>query len=85
MPRWQNLKRSVLYPEPAEAVQLYCTLRFRGVYLYYAAAEIQDERVGAAATIMYRMTTSTVKQQSIAEISTCSLVTAELTAILYAL
>jgi ribonuclease HI len=46
---------------------------------------MQDERVGAAATIMYRMTTGTVKQQAMAETSTCSLVSAELTATLYAL
>jgi ribonuclease HI len=85
MPPWQTLKGSVLYLEPAEAVQLCRSLRFRGAYLYYAAAEMQDERVGAAATIKYRMTTGTVKQQAIAETSTCSLVNAELTAILYAL
>lgn len=46
---------------------------------------MQDERVSAAATINYRMTTGTVKQQAMAETSTCSLVSAELTAILYVL
>jgi ribonuclease HI len=75
----------VLYLEPAEAVQLCRSLRFRGTYLYHAAAEIQDKQVGAAAIIKYRMTTGTVKQQAIAETSTCSLTGAELTAILYAL
>ena len=53
--------------------------------MYYAAAEIQDERVGAAATIKYQMTTGIVKQQAIAETQTCSLISAELKAILYAL
>jgi ribonuclease HI len=66
-------------------VQLCRFLRFRVAYLYYAAAEMQDERVGAAATIKYRMMTGTVEQQAITETSTCSLVTAELTSILYAL
>jgi ribonuclease HI len=41
--------------------------------------------ISIIATIKYRMTTCTVKQQAIAETSTCSLVTAELTAMLYAL
>ncbi|KAL1581903.1 hypothetical protein WHR41_09480 [Cladosporium halotolerans] len=85
MPPWQTLKGSVLYIEPDEAIQLCRSLRFRGAYLYYAAAEIQDEQIGAAAIIKYRMTTGAVKQQAIAETSTCSLVSAELTAILYAL
>jgi ribonuclease HI len=85
MPPWQTLKESVLYLEPDEAVQLCRSLRFRGAYLYYAAAETQDEQIGAAATIKYRMTTGTVKQQAMAETLTCSPVSAELTAILYAL
>ena len=85
MPPWQSLKGSVLYLKPNEAVQLCRSLRFRGAYLYYAAAETQDERVGAAATIKYRMTTGIVKQQAIAETQTCSLVSAELKAILYTL
>jgi ribonuclease HI len=84
-PPWQTLKGSVLYLKPGEAVQLCRSLRFRGAYLYYAAAEIQDERVAAAATIKYRMTTGIVKQQAIAETQTCSLASAELKAILYAL
>jgi ribonuclease HI len=85
MPLWQTLKGLVLYLKHDEAVQICRSLRFRGAYLYYAAAEIQDERVGAAATIKYRMTTGIVKQQAIAETQTCSLVSAELKAILYAL
>ena len=85
MPPWQTLKDSVLYLEPNEAIQLCRSLRFRGAYLYYAAAETQDEHIGAAAIIKYRMTTGTVKQQAIAEASTCSSVNAELTAILYAI
>jgi ribonuclease HI len=75
----------VLYLEADEAVQLCRSLRFRGAYLYYTAAETQDEQIGAAATIKYRMTTGTVKQQAMAEALTCSPVSAELTAILYAL
>ena len=47
-PPWQTLKGSMLYPEPVGAVQLCRSLRFRGAYLYYAAAEIQEEQVGAA-------------------------------------
>jgi hypothetical protein len=43
MPPWQTLKGSVLHIEPNEAIQLCRSLRFRGAYLYYAAAEIQDE------------------------------------------
>jgi len=85
MPPWQTLKGSVLYLKPAEAVQLRRSLRFRGAYLYYAAAEMQDERVGAAATVKYLITSGTVKQQMIAETFTCSVVTAELTAMMYAL
>jgi ribonuclease HI len=84
-PPWQTLKDSVLYLEPDGAVQLCRSLRFRGVYLYYAAAETENEQIGAAATIKYRMTTGTVKQQAIAKTQTCSRVSAELTAILYAL
>jgi hypothetical protein len=74
MPPWQTLKESAFYLRPDEAVQLYRSLRFRGAYLYYAAAEIQDERVSAAATIKYRMMTGIVKQQAIASTQTCSLV-----------
>jgi ribonuclease HI len=85
MPPWQTLKESVLYLKPDEAVQLCRSLRFRGAYLYYAAAETGGEQIGAAATIKYRMTTGTVKQQAVAETKTCSLISAELTAILYAL
>ena len=70
--------------EPDEAVQLCRSLRFRGAYLYYAAAEVQDEQIGAATTIKYRMTTGRVKQRAIAETSMCSPVDAKLTAILYA-
>ncbi len=66
-------------------MQLCRSLRFRGAYLYYAAAQTQDEQIGAAAIIKYRMSTGTVKQQAMAEASTCSLASAELTAILYAL
>lgn len=82
---WQSLKGPVLYVEPGEAVQQCCSLRFRGAYLYYAAAQTQDEQFGASAIIKYRMTTGTIKQKAIAEVSTCSLVSAELTVILYAL
>ena len=71
--------------EPEDAVQLCRSLRFRGAYLYYAAAETQDELIGAAAIVKYRGTTGTVKQQAMAECSTCSLIGAELTATLYAL
>jgi hypothetical protein len=85
MPPWQTLKESVLYLEADEAVQLCRSLRFRGAYLYYAAAETRDEQFGAAAIIKYRMTTGTVKQQAMAETLTCSPVSAELTAMLYAL
>ena len=85
MPPWQTLKGSVLYLKADEAVQLCRSLRIRGAYLYYAAAETQDEQIGAAATIKYRMTTGMVKQQAIADTQTCSLISAELTAILYAL
>lgn len=85
MPPWQTLQESVIYLDPGEAVQLCRSLRFRGAYLYYAAAETQNESTGAAAIIKYRMTTGTVKQQAIAEASTCSLISAELTGILYAL
>jgi ribonuclease HI len=74
-----------MYLEPAEAVQLCRSLRFRGAYLYYAAAATQDGQYDAAAIIKYRMTTGTVKQQAIAETSTCSPVSAELTAIRYAI
>jgi ribonuclease HI len=49
------------------------------------AVKIQDEQVGAAAILKYRMITGTVKQQAMSEISTCSLASAELTAIFYAL
>jgi ribonuclease HI len=84
-PLRQTLKGSVLLIERNEAVQLCRSLHFRGTYLYHAAAEIQDEQVGAAAIIKYRMTTGTVKQQAIAETSTCSLASAELTAIPYTL
>jgi hypothetical protein len=75
----------VLYLKPDEAVQLCRSLRFRGAVLCYTAVKIQDEQVDAAAIIKYRMLTGTVKQQGIAETSTCSLVSAELTVILYAL
>ncbi|GAB7336447.1 hypothetical protein MBLNU13_g09741t1 [Cladosporium sp. NU13] len=85
MPPWQTLKESVLYLEPDEAVQLCRSLRFRGAYLYYAAAETQDELRGAATIIKYHMTTGTLKQQAMAETLMCSPVSAELTAILYAL
>jgi ribonuclease HI len=85
MPPWQTLKALVLYLKPDKAVQLCRSLRFRGAYLYYAAAATQDGQHGAAATIKCRMTTGTVKQQAMAETSTCSPVSAELTAILYAL
>jgi hypothetical protein len=64
MPPWQALQGSVLYLEPTETVQLCRSHRFRGAYLYYAAAEIQDERVGAAAIIKYRTTTGTLKQRA---------------------
>ena len=64
-------------------MQLCRSLRFRGAYLYYAATETQEEQIGAAAVIKYWMTTSTVKQRAIAEASSSSLVSAELTAILY--
>jgi ribonuclease HI len=84
MPPWQTLKESVMYLEPNEAIQLCRSLRFRGAYLYYAAAETQDEQLGAAAIIKYRMTTGTAKQQAIVEALTCSPVNVELTAILYA-
>lgn len=57
----------------------------RGAYLYYAAAKTQNQQIGAATTIKYRMTTGTVKQQATAETSTCSPVSAELTAIPYVL
>lgn len=82
---WQSLTGSVTYLEPAEAVQLCRSLRFRGAYLYYAAAATQDGQCGAAATIKYRMTNGTVNRQAMAETSTCSPVSAELTAILYAI
>jgi hypothetical protein len=72
-----------MYLEPAEAVSLCRSLRFRGAYLYYATAAKQDGQYGAAAIVKYRMTTGTVKQQAIAETSTCSQVSAELTAIRY--
>lgn len=84
-PPWQTLKGSVMCLEPAEAVQLCRSLRFRGAYLYYAAAATQDGRCGAAVTIKYRMTTGMVQQQAIAETSTCSPVSAELTAVRYAI
>jgi hypothetical protein len=54
MPPWQTLKESVLYQKPEDAVQLCRSLRFRGAYLYYAAAETGGEQIGAAATIKYR-------------------------------
>lgn len=85
MPPWQTLKGSVIFMDPAEAVQLCRSLRFRGAYLYYAASERQDEQVVAAAIIKYRMTTGMVKQQAMAKAFTCSAISAELTAILYAL
>lgn len=85
MPPWQMLRESVMYPKPEEAVQLCRSRRFRGVYLYYAAAEAEGEQIGAAATIKYRMTTGTVKQQAIADTQTCLLVSSGLNAILYAL
>lgn len=53
--------------------------------LHDAAAETEGEQLGAAATIKYKMTTGTVKQQAIAETPECSLISAELTTILYAL
>ena len=85
MPPWQTLKELVLYLEPKDAVQRCQSLRFRGAYLYYAAAETRDEQVAAADIIKYRMTTDTVKRQAIPETSRCSLVSAELNAILYAI
>jgi hypothetical protein len=60
MPPWQTLKRSAMYLEPAEGVQLCRSLRFRGAHLYRAAAAI----------IKYRMTAGTMKQQAMAETST---------------
>lgn len=53
--------------------------------MYYAAAETEGGQVGASAIIKYRMTTGIVKHQVLAESSTCSPVSAELTAILYAI
>jgi hypothetical protein len=85
MQPWQTLEGSALHLEPDQAVQLCRSLRYRGAYVYYAAADTQDEQVGAAAIIKYRMTTSMVKQQAIAETSTCSLHRAKLAAILYAI
>lgn len=85
MPSWQTLKESVTYLEPGEAVHLCRSLRFRGAHLYFAASETDRKRIGVAAAINYRMETGTVKQQAIAWSSTCSLESAELTAIRYAL
>lgn len=39
--------------EADEAVQLCRSLRFRGAYLYYAAAETGEKRIGATAIIKY--------------------------------
>jgi hypothetical protein len=85
MQPWQTLEESALHLEPNEAVQLCRSLRYRGAYVYYAAADTQDEQVGAAASIKYRTMTSTVKQQAIAETLTCSIDRAKLAAILYAI
>jgi hypothetical protein len=85
MPPWQTLKESASYPNPDDAVQLYRSLRFRGAYLYHVFVETRGEQFGAAATIKYRMTTGTIDKQAIAVTQTCSLTSAELTAILYAL
>lgn len=71
MPPWQSLKESAMYVEPAEAVQLCRSLRFRCASLYYAAAATQDGQCGAAAIIKYRMTIGTVKQRAMAETATC--------------
>jgi len=46
---------------------------------------MQNEQIGAAAIIQYLMTTGTIKQQAITEGAMSPLVSAELTAILYAL
>jgi len=66
-------------------VHLCRSVHFRGACLYYAAAGMRHGQFGAAAMVKYRITTDTVRKQAIAETSTCSLVGAELTAILYAL
>jgi hypothetical protein len=47
MPPRQTVQESMTYLEPAEAVQLCRSLRLRGPYLYYAAVEKQDEKIGA--------------------------------------
>lgn len=59
MPPSQNSSRLSTVLGTAEAVQLCRVLRFRGAYPYYAAAETQDEQIGAAAITKYRMTTGT--------------------------
>jgi len=42
---------AVSYLKPEEAVQLCRSLRFRGAYLYDAAAETRDELIGVTAII----------------------------------
>ena len=69
--------------EPIEAVQLWRSLRFRGATLYRAAATTHNGQHGAAAIFKYRITTSSVKQETMWHASTCLPVDVELTATLY--
>lgn len=55
MPPWQCQRGSELYLEPKEVVQLCRSLRFLGAYLYYAAAEPRNDRIGAAAIIKSKL------------------------------
>jgi len=57
----------------------------RGAYIYDAAGTAGQRRSGAAAIIKYRMTTGTVRQETIGWASTCSTLNAQLRGILYAL
>jgi hypothetical protein len=85
IPPWQSMNRAVRVMEGEQAMLLCRSLRLRGAYIYYAAGATGNKRVGAAAVIKYRMTTGVIRQETIGWTSTCSMLSAELMGIQYAL